>query len=115
MSILIRVPGVPAARFIFSAPELRLGRVVSTPAFEIRPSARHGFVGAEDVVPGETETATRAQVRASLSVVRKLFVPREPVLGDVTVGVRPIPAGDGVLCAPLASAPGASCWLRIPG
>ncbi|MFF0450898.1 NAD(P)/FAD-dependent oxidoreductase [Streptomyces sp. NPDC004609] len=112
----IEVPGVPAARFTFSAPELRLDRVVSTPAFEIRPSARHGFVGAEDVVPGETETATRARVRASLSAVREAFgLPREPVLGDVTTGVRPIPAGDGVLCAPLASAPGVVAMAAHPG
>ncbi|WP_371096836.1 NAD(P)/FAD-dependent oxidoreductase [Streptomyces sanglieri] len=112
----IEVPGVPAARFTFSAPELRLDRVVSTPDFEIRPSARHGFVGAEDVVPGETETATRARVRESLSAVREAFgLPREPVLGDVTVGLRPIPAGDGVLCVPLASAPGAVALAAHPG
>ncbi|WP_329557986.1 FAD-binding oxidoreductase [Streptomyces uncialis] len=112
----IEVPGVPAARFVFSAPELRLDRVVSTPDFEIRPSARHGFVGAEDVVPGEPETATRARARASLSAVREAFgLPREPVLGDVTVGLRPIPADDGVLCAPLASAPGVVALAAHPG
>ncbi|MGW9116574.1 NAD(P)/FAD-dependent oxidoreductase [Streptomyces sp. NPDC055663] len=112
----IEVPGVPAARFTFSAPELRLDRVVSTPAFEIRPSARHGFVGAEDVVPGESEAATRARARASLSVVREVFgLPREPVLGSVTTGVRPIPAGDGVLCAPLASAPRVVALAAHPG
>ncbi|MFD0628712.1 NAD(P)/FAD-dependent oxidoreductase [Streptomyces sanglieri] len=112
----IEVPGVPAARFTFSAPELRLDRVVSTPDFEIRPSARHGFVGAEDVVPGETETATRARVGESLSAVREAFgLPREPVLGDVTVGLRPIPAGNGVLCVPLASAPGVVALAAHPG
>ncbi|MFJ8431137.1 NAD(P)/FAD-dependent oxidoreductase [Kitasatospora sp. NPDC094019] len=112
----IEVPGVPAARFVFSAPELRLDRVVSTPAFEIRPSARHGFVGAEDVVPGETEAATRTRVRASLSAVRQAFaLPREPDLEDVTVGLRPIPPGDGVLCAPLASAPGVLALAAHPG
>ncbi|MCX4681237.1 FAD-binding oxidoreductase [Streptomyces sp. NBC_01433] len=112
----IEVPGVPAARFTFSAPELRLDRVVSTPAFEIRPSARHGFVGAEDVVPGETETATRARVHESLSAVREAFgLPQEPSLRDVTVGVRPIPAGNGMLCAPLASAPGVVALAAHPG
>ncbi|MFD7532342.1 FAD-dependent oxidoreductase [Streptomyces sp. NPDC059849] len=112
----IEVPGVPAARFTFSAPELRLDRMVSTPHFEIRPSARHGFVGAEEVVPGETETATRARVRESLSAVREAFgLPREPALGDVTVGLRPIPAGDGVLCVPLASAPGVVALAAHPG
>ncbi|MEU9318220.1 FAD-dependent oxidoreductase [Streptomyces sp. NPDC048295] len=112
----IEVPGVPAARFTFSAPELRLDRVVSTPDFEIRPSARHGFVGAEDVVPGETETATRARVRASLSAVRAAFgLPHEPVPRDVTIGLRPIPAGDGVLCASLASAPGVVALAAHPG
>ncbi|MFC5153883.1 FAD-dependent oxidoreductase [Streptomyces amakusaensis] len=112
----VEVPGVPAARFTFSAPELRLDRVVSTPAFEIRPSARHGFVGAEDVVPGEAEAATRARVRTSLSAVREAFgLSREPALGDVTTGVRPIPPGDGVLCAPLTSAPGVVALAAHPG
>lgn len=112
----IEVPGVPAARFTFSAPELRLDRVVSTPDFEIRPSARHGFVGAEDVVPGETETATRARVRESLSAVREAFgLPREPVARDVTTGFRPIPTGDGVICAPLAGAPGVIALAAHPG
>ncbi|MCX4850713.1 FAD-dependent oxidoreductase [Streptomyces sp. NBC_00893] len=112
----IEVPGVPAARFAFSAPGLRLDRVVSTPDFEIRPSARHGFVGAEDVVPGETDTATQARVRASLSAVRAAFgLPYEPVPRDVTIGIRPIPAGDGVLCASLASAPGVVALAAHPG
>ncbi|MCX4516077.1 FAD-binding oxidoreductase [Streptomyces anulatus] len=112
----IEVPGVPAARFTFSAPELRLDRVVSTPDFEIRPSARHGFVGAEDVVPGETESATRARVCTSLSAVTEAFgLPRVPVLEDMTIGLRPIPAGDGVLCAPLASAPGVVALAAHPG
>lgn len=112
----VDVPGVPAARFVFSAPGLRLDRVVSTPDFEIRPSARHGFVGAEDVVLGETEAATRARARASLSAVREAFgLSREPVLRDVTTGMRPIPAGDGVLCAPLASAPGVVALAAHPG
>ncbi|WP_190126595.1 NAD(P)/FAD-dependent oxidoreductase [Streptomyces inusitatus] len=112
----IEVPGVPAARFTFTAPELRLDRVMSTPDFEIRPSARHGFVGAEDVVPGETETATRARVHTSLSAVREAFgLPREPVLRNVTTGVRPIPPGNGLLCAPLASAPGVFALAAHPG
>ncbi|MER5770667.1 FAD-binding oxidoreductase [Streptomyces sp. NPDC001985] len=112
----IDVPGVPAARFTFSAPGLRLDRVVSTPDFEIRPSARHGFVGAEDVVAGETEAATRARARASLSAVRESFgLPGEPVLGDLAIGFRPIPAGDHVLCAPLTSAPGVIALAAHPG
>ncbi|MEV5675572.1 FAD-dependent oxidoreductase [Streptomyces sp. NPDC052179] len=112
----IEVPGVPAARFTFSAPELRLDRVVSTPDFEIRPSARHGFVGAEDVVPGESETATRARVHESLSAVREAFgLPREPALRTVTVGIRPIPTGNGMLCAPLANAPGVVALAAHPG
>ncbi|MER5987587.1 FAD-dependent oxidoreductase [Streptomyces sp. NPDC001787] len=112
----IEVPGVPAARFTFTAPGLRLDRVVSTPSFEIRPSARHGFVGAEDVVPGEPESATRARVRTSLSAVTEAFgLPREPVLEGMAIGMRPIPAGDGVLCAPLASAPGVVALAAHPG
>ncbi|MGY3677090.1 hypothetical protein ACVWXU_000713 [Streptomyces sp. TE33382] len=110
------MPGVPAARFTFTAPELRLDRVVSSPSFEIRPSARHGFVGAEDVVPGETESATRARVRTSLSAVTEAFgLPRQPVLEHMAIGFRPIPAGNGVLCAPLASAPGVVALAAHPG
>ncbi|MFF2662871.1 NAD(P)/FAD-dependent oxidoreductase [Kitasatospora sp. NPDC058032] len=86
----IEVPDVPAARFTFSAPELRLDRVVSTPAFEIRPSARHGFVGAEDVVPGALVDG-EAGAGARVSECRERGVRTPPGAGAGERDHRPPP------------------------
>lgn len=112
----VEVPGSPAARFTFSAPGLRLNRVVSTPSFEIRPSARHDIVGAEDVIPGEPEAATRARVHGSLDAVREAFaLSSKPELRSLHIGLRPIPPQGGVLCARLPAAPGVVALAAHPG
>ena len=112
----VAIDSSPAARFTFTAPDLGVTAVVSTPQFEIRPDGIGRFVAAEDVVAGEPEETTVMRARASLTAVRKAFgLAATPEPEALTIGWRPIPAGRALVCEALPDHPGALVLAAHPG
>lgn len=114
----VEIAPSPAARFTFSAPDLRLETVLSTPDFEIRPD--HGapgrFVAAEDVTAGEPLAATLARAQESLAVVRASFgLAATPRPEHLSVGWRPIPVGRPIVCEALPGHPRVLTLAAHPG
>jgi glycine/D-amino acid oxidase-like deaminating enzyme len=101
------VRGTPAIRIRVAAPPGRVRGIVSNPDFEVREAADGSLVLAEDYLDADGPTGPDAIAGRALEAVRRGLRGAEgAVLGEVAVGVRPMPADDAPLIGACADAPG---------
>lgn len=95
IGVALPVRASPAVLLRFRTPRPLVGRIVSTPAMEVRQASDTILLAAEDYIDNSPENGPRAIAERTLAAIRRDLRGGDGVsIVDAVVGLRPIPADD---------------------